>query len=255
MPRRLLPALLLACLALPARAGLFDDDEARARVEKLRADLTAQAERASGLERRVETTSRNQIEFANQFESIKADIARLRGQVEVLANDLDTARKRQQDFYIDLDSRLRKIEADLRAQAEARTAAATAASAADPAQETRDYEAALTAFKGAKYQDALAAFDAFVKGHPNSGLLPNAWYWTASSHFQLKAFPKAAEAFAKVAATWPNDAKAADALLGQANAQFEAKDAKGAKKTLGALIEKYPDSAAAGMARQRLKKK
>ena len=253
-------AALFACAALPVRAGLFDDDEARARVEKLRTDLTVQTERLTvqterltGLDRRLETTARNQIEFANQFEVLKADIARLRGQLEVLSNDMETARKRQQDFYVDLDSRLRKIEAGLRAEAEARAAAAAAKP--DPARETREYEAALTAFKGTKYPEALAAFDAFIKGYPDSALLPNAWYWLASSHYQLREFPKAVEAFDKMAATWPNDVRAPDALLGQANAQLEAKDAKGAKKTFDALIVKYPDSAAAKTAKQRPKKK
>ncbi|WIM05179.1 MAG: tol-pal system protein YbgF [Candidatus Nitricoxidivorans perseverans] len=246
-------AALFACAALPAQAGLFDDEEARARVDKLRADMTAQAERVSGLDRRLETATRNQIEFSNQFEVLKADIARLRGQIEVLTNDLETARKRQQDFYVDLDNRLRKIETDLRAEAEARAAAAAAKP--DPAQETRDYEAALTAFKGAKYPDALAAFQSFIKNHPDSSLLPNAWYWLASSHFQLREFPRAAEAFGKMAATWPNDVRAPDALLGKANAQTETKDVKGAKKTLEALVAQYPASTAAQTAKQRLKKK
>lgn len=244
--------LILLAIALPARAGLFDDDEARARVEKLRADLSAQAERTTGLDRRLETATRNQIEFSNQFEVIKVDIARLRGQIEVLANDLEAARKRQQDFYVDLDNRLRKIEADLRAEAEARIAAASAKP--DPSRETRDYESALTAFKGAKYPEALAAFGAFIKGYPDSALLPNAWYWLASSHFQLHEFPRAAESFGKMAATWPNDVRAPDAMLGQADAQIEARDTRGAKKTLAALIEKYPGSTAAKAAKQRLKK-
>ena len=38
------------------------------------------------------------------------EIARLRGQIEVLANELANTQKRQKDFYTDLDARLRNLE-------------------------------------------------------------------------------------------------------------------------------------------------
>ena len=241
------PALLLCAplvlLALPARAGLFDDDQARAQVAKLRADFDALAQR-------VEGAAKSQLDFSNQMELLRADMARLRGQLEVTANGLESAQKRQQDFYIDLDNRLRTLEAAAQPAAEAKAEAKT-----DPAAETRDYEAALTAFKAAKYKDALAELLSFIKTYSSSALLPNAYFWAATCHFQLRDFAKSAETFAKVAATWPADAKAPDALLGQANAQFEAGDAKGGKKTLETLLAEYPGSTAAQAAKQRLKKK
>jgi TolA-binding protein len=59
---------------------------------------------------KLEASSRAQLELANQIELLKAEIARLRGENEVLSNDLANANKRQKDFYVDLDNRLRKIE-------------------------------------------------------------------------------------------------------------------------------------------------
>ncbi len=251
--KRLAPIALamLAMLALPARAGMFDDEEARARIDKMRAELRTEFD---GLTARVDRATKNQIEFANQAESLKADLARLRGQMEVLTNEVESAQKRQRDFYVDLDSRLRKLEA-AGAPPPAAEVKPDAAPKVDPAQETRDYEVALAAFKGARYKDSAAAFQAFIKAHPNSGLLPNAWYWAASSHYQLKDYGRAAEIFAKVATAWPNDAKAPDALFAQGNALAEAGDAKNAKATFDKLIAVYPTSPAAQLARQRLKKK
>jgi len=243
-------AMLAALAAMPARAGLFDDEEARSRIERLRGDLTEQGKRLESL---AATTSRSQIELANQIEQIKADTAKLRGQIEVLSYELEATQKRQNDFYVDLDNRLRKLEK--LNDAKAADAAVPEAASADPAAETRDYETALTLFKNAKYKDALAAFLGFIKTYGSSGLLANAHYWAASAHFQLHEYAKAAELFAKIPAAWPADQRAPDALLGQANSQQEAGDAKGAKKTLGQLIEKYPASNAAQNAKQRLKKK
>jgi tol-pal system protein YbgF len=235
---------LLALLALPVQAGMFDDDIARERIAKLRGEFDA-------LSQRVDLATRNQLDFANQSESLRAEMARLRGQLEVLLNDMETTQKRQRDFYVDLDTRLRKLETSTAPAAD--TKPPTAAEN-DPAQETRDYEAALSAFKNGKYKDAIAAFQSFATAHASSALLPNAYYWTASGHYQLKDYRKAAEIFAKVAATWPNDPKAPDALLAEGNALGEAGDTKGAKKVLEALVAQYPGTPAALTAKQRLKK-
>lgn len=234
--------VFLAALALPAPpvlAGMFDDDEARRRIEKLRAEVDAMSER----------TNRNQIDFANQSELLKSDLARIRGQLEELQNEIETTQKRQRDFYIDLDTRLRKLE-----PAPATAATTATAAPSDPAQEAPGYDAAFGTFKAGRYKEAYEAFLAFIKNYPGSNLLPNAHYWAASSQYQLKDFNKAADLFAKVAATWPNDPKAPDALLAQGNALTEAGDARGAKKALETLIRQYPASAAAQTARQRLKK-
>lgn len=241
--------VLLAVLALPAPpvfAGLFDDKEARAAVERLRVDVDALTER-------VERASRNQIDFANQSEALKSDLARLRGQMEVLLNEIEATQKRQRDFYVDLDTRLRKLETN--AVAPVPEARAPEATRLDPAQEGRDYEAALGLFKAGKYKEADAAFLGFIKAWPSSSLLPNAHYWAASSHYQLKDYKTAAEMFAKVSATWPNDPKAPDAMLAQSNSLSEAGDAKSARKVLDTLVAQYPTSSASQTAKQRLKKK
>jgi tol-pal system protein YbgF len=244
----ILAAFALTVAAAPARAGLFDDDEARARVERLRVDLAEQGKR---IETGLNTISRGQIELANQIDALKAELAKLRGQIEVQSYETEAAKKRQTDFYADLDARLRKLETAA-AQAEAKPAVAPAV---DPVAETRDYEAALTLFKAAKYKEALSAFQDFIKNYGNRTLTASAHYWAASCHYQLHEYAKAAEMFAKLNATWPEDSKAPDAMLGQATSQEQSGDAKGAKKTFEALVEKYPTSSAAQTARLRLKKK
>ena len=50
------------------------------------------------------------VQLMNQIESLQAEISKLRGQLEVLSNGLENAQKRQRDMYLDLDTRLRRIE-------------------------------------------------------------------------------------------------------------------------------------------------
>ncbi|MBS0354983.1 MAG: tol-pal system protein YbgF [Proteobacteria bacterium] len=250
MVRRLLPLLLIGLFSAHAHAGLFDDEEARARINKMRDDFNI---RITKLE---DANNRAQLDFANQIEQLKTEIARLRGENEVLTNDLANANKRQKDFYVDLDNRLRKLEttpgtaADGAQPAQPQQPAATV----DPANETRDYEAALNLLRGGKYKDAAAGFNAFIKNYPNSSFQPNAHFWAASAQYQAKDNAGAAEHYAKVANQWPDDTRAPDALLGLANAQHALNDTKGATKSLERLLAKYPNSSAAQIARQRLKK-
>ncbi|MFN4148129.1 MAG: tol-pal system protein YbgF [Rhodocyclaceae bacterium] len=252
MKRSALLISLALALPLTARAGMFDDDEARRQIRELRTETTQSLDT---LRQRIEALAKNQLDFANQIEALRADVARLTGQVEVLTNSLEAAHKRQQDFYVDLDARLRKLESTAASSPAApqEATAAAASATADPQAEMRDYEAALTLFRGGKYKEAQAAFESFIAAHPKSALLPNASYWLGSSLYQQRQFDKAAEIYGKVAASWPNDPKAPDALLSRANAQVEAKDVKGAIQTLELLIQKYPTSPAAENGRTRLK--
>lgn len=244
---RLLAGLLAGLLASQAQAGLFDDEEARLRINQLRNELSARLDK-------LEAGARAQLELADQIEILKAEIARLRGENEVLSNDLANANKRQKDFYVDLDNRLRKLEPQAAAEAPAAQAAPPVGQAADPANESRDYEAALTQLRAGKFREAAVGFIAFTKAYPNSTFQPNAHFWAASALYQLKDNVGAAEHYAKVANQWPDDTRAPDALLGLASTQAARNDATGATKTLERLVAKYPSSSAATIARQRLKK-
>ena len=243
--------LLAASASFPAHAGMFDDEEARARIDALKRETTARFER-------MEAAQRQQIELANQLELVRQDIAKLRGQIEVLTYELESVQKRQKDFYVDLDDRLRKLESAAQEQHAKTAPAATSGSAAskvDAAEESRDYEAALTLLKGGKYREAGNAFEGFVGKYPDSQFLASANYWAGSAFYQGRDYAKANNYFGKVASGWPNDARAPDAMLGLANAQADGGDAKAAKATLQSLISKYPSSNAAQVAKQRLAKK
>jgi TolA-binding protein len=55
-----------------------------------------------------------------------------------------------------------------------------------------------------------------------------------------------------VVASWPESAKAPDAMLSISSAQDAMNDRRGAQKTLEELVAKYPTSGAAASAKQRL---
>ena len=242
-------AILIATLGVTqAQAGLFDDDEARRQINDHRIKTEA----------RIDQQGKAQLDLANQLQRQSEEIARLRGQVETLTYELETAKKRQQDFYLDLDTRLRKFEPQSGGSAAvdpANGANSPAAAAADPARETKEYEAALNQFKAAKYKEAAWAFSAFVKKYPDSSLAPNAQFWLGNAWVAQRNCAKAIEAHSVVTTRYADSPKAADSWLAMANCQQEMGNPTAARRSLETVVAKFPNSQAADTARDRLKKK
>jgi len=128
---RVVPWQAIACLAFSAfvagfapaaHAQLFTDTESRKAIAAQRETIAAQQQQIADLSRQAgELSARiNQLENAlkaqsllevlNQVEALQAEMRTLRGQQEVLANSIETATRRQRDMYIDLDSRLKRLE-------------------------------------------------------------------------------------------------------------------------------------------------
>ncbi|TAK68131.1 MAG: tol-pal system protein YbgF [Betaproteobacteria bacterium] len=246
---KLRAALLLGlCLvAGAARAGLFDDEEARKDIAALRVQVGANQKAAEERLARIETMLQDRsIELAKLIDELKQDLARMRGQIEVQSHQIETLDRRQKDLYVDLDTRLRKLEASIQAQEK------QAASAPDPLAEGKAYEAALNQFKLGNYQSSVAAFQNFLATYPNSQQLSSAQYWIGNAYYALRDYKSAIAAQQKVLASWPDSAKAPDALLNIASCQAEIGEAKAARETLQALLKKYPGTQAAEQAKQRL---
>src|SRR5690606_15861625 len=242
-------------LAAPAFAqGLFDDAEARRRIERLRQQVEANQRALADPFARIESaaTDRNAIlELSSQITAVRDDIARLRGQVEVLQHQADMAEKRQKDLYLDIDTRLRSLE-EAREAAGAQTPGAVAQPAEPTDAENKAYTAALDQFKLGNYALAVSAMQGFLLTYPNSALAPNAQYWIGMAHSGQRDYKSAIAAQRKLLSQWPDSPKAPDALLSIASAQETMGDRRAAQQTLEELIQKYPDSSSAASAKQRL---
>ncbi|HXM83837.1 MAG TPA: tol-pal system protein YbgF [Burkholderiales bacterium] len=259
MGSRQAAAFLLGCaLAWPALSqGLFDDNEARRRIELLRQQVEANQKALEDRFAKIESASGDRsalLDLAGQLEALRAEIARMRGQIEVLANQIETADKRQKDLYVDIDTRLRKLEQAREQQAaapEKPPAAPGDAEGATPA-EAKAYQAALDQFKLGNYPMAVSAMQGFLVTYPSSALAPNAQYWIGMAYSGQRDYKNAIAAQRKLLAAWPDSPKAPDAMLSIASAQETMGDRRAAQKTLEDLIARHPSSSAATSAKQRL---
>jgi tol-pal system protein YbgF len=258
--RLVLGGLLLAASAASAQ-GLFDDNEARRRIATLRSEVEANHkalnDRLSGIEAAVQD-KRAIVELATLIDELRQEIARMRGQNEVLLNRSDNLERRQKDLYVDLDNRLRKMEtsqAQLEQQLQSqlgqiqdRLAQPERAAAA----EKQAYEAALNQFKLGNYGSSIAAFQSFMSSYPASELVPSAQYWVGNGFYAMRDYKSAIAAQQKILSAWPDNAKAPDAMWNIASSQTELGDVKSARETLKTLASRYPQSPLAEQARQRL---
>jgi tol-pal system protein YbgF len=276
----------LFLVAHVAHAALFDDDEARRRIESTNVRLTQLQreieDRLTALEQQVK--GQGLADLSNQMQGLQSDIAKLRGQIEVVTYELEQAQKRQRDLYVDLDTRLRKIEssaagAEKTEPANPANAAAGAPPAGAPPQalppaavpppvaiatspptrnpaegiaEQRAYDSALDQFKRGDYAAAVAGFNGFLKSYPRSPLASSAQYWIGNAQYARRDYRGSIATQRQLLKDFPDSSKAPDALLNIGSAQADMGDNAAARKTLEELISRYPKSDAATRARQRL---
>lgn len=276
----------LIAVAMPAHAGLFDDEEARKQIieqQKRSDELKQQNEALAARLVKVEDALRNQpvIELVGQLEKLREEIRQLRGQIEVLGNNIEGTAKRQRDMYVDLDSRLRRLEQPGAATASgapppagavpaagaapaasatpsppsspstSSAAALPPAAAADGA-DGRMYEAAQSQRRTGNYRGAIVAFQSFIAQYPKSALAPRAQYWIGDSYYNLRDFNSAITQQQKLISSYPDSTSVPDALLNIASSQMELGDTATARKTMDGLLARYPASDAAEKAKRRL---
>jgi tol-pal system protein YbgF len=110
----------------------------------------------------------------------------------------------------------------------------------DNDQERIDYDKALSDLKDNKFQEAQAKFDLFIKNHPSSKLLGNAYFWYGETFFRRNNFEKAALYYLKGYKHNPRSSKASDSLLKLALSLGEINKLKEACSTLTKLEKEFP---------------
>ncbi|MDI1363205.1 tol-pal system protein YbgF [Methylotenera sp.] len=275
MKKLILASVLLSAqlFAISGHAALFDDKEARKKILEVETTMNSQdqanqtelANVKKNFEQRLQaieaiTKGGGLMEMQNQIESLRQEVARLKGDLEVANHNVDATQQRQKDLYGDTDTRLRKLESGATPAAagssDASAPQSTPVVAAAPAKNTQEYqllELANGLSKESKHKDAFNAYDKFLKDYPNSTLAAEATYGLGYSQFALKNYKSAIATQQKVIDLHPESPKVPDAMLNMANSQIQLGLVPGAKKTLRDLIAQFPNSEVTPTAQKRLK--
>jgi tol-pal system protein YbgF len=252
LPRAAAAFGLVAALAVPAHAGIFDDDEARKAILDLRQKLeqsneahrAKQAELNAQMADQLAQLKRSLLDLNNQIELLRSDIAKMRGNEEQLTRDVAELQRKQKDVQSGIDERIRKLEP-------VKVVLDDREFLADP-EEKRAYDDAFALIRQGDFNAAAPALASFLRRYPGSGFAPSASFWLGNAQYGRRDYKDAIATFRSMVAASPGHPKAPEALLAIANCQIELKDSKGARRTIGELVQAYPKSEAAQAGRERL---
>ena len=246
------------------------------------------AERVTRLENQANTATQGAVQgnldAQNRLIQLQSEVASLRNLVEQLQHRISELERTQRQRDLDFDSRLARLEGG------APSASAPAAPApdiatetpgvasgvgftdaepvdpaddpflsssdepSDPASAEAEYQAALDALvERFEAADSARMFRRFIDTHPDSPLVPNAWYWLGESYYVTQNFELARDAFDTLLRDHPGSRKEADAMLKLGYSPIAMDDAGAGELTLRDLIGRYPGTEAAAKAESRLR--
>ncbi len=261
-------AFAMACSVLPMRAQAFEDSDARRTILQLRTqlkDLTTRIDNElEQIARRIDTKAEDKklnalfTDLEKLRNQLRGEVAELRGQVEIISNQLDAAQqkvdklnndlanaqRREKDLYADLNQRLSKLEP--------RNQIIDGVEVEVTQTEQKQFDEAAALLKKKDFARASQAFMTFLQRFPGSGYAAQAYYLLGSSYFAESDCKNAIPALQTVVNRYPLTQRAPDAMLNLAICQDDLNDKSAARDTMEALIKKYPESSAAKTARSKL---
>ncbi|HBI10086.1 MAG TPA: cell division protein CpoB [Franconibacter pulveris] len=220
-------------------------------------------DRVTQLERISNAHSQLLTQLQQQLSDNQSDIDSLRGQIQENQYQLNQIVERQKQILLQIDSLSSGGAATQGASGTQNSAApaapdssASAPAAAAPVQSgdaNTDYNAAIALVQDKSRQDeAIVAFQNFIKQYPDSTYQPNANYWLGQLNYNKGKKDDAAFYFASVVKNYPKSPKAADAMFKVGVIMQDKGDTAKAKAVYQQVIAKYPGTDGAKQAQKRL---
>ena len=232
------------------------------------------ADRVGSLEQQVLNNQSN-TDMLNQLNQLRTQVQALQSSVEQLQHENEQLKQTAKDQYLDLDSRLNRLEggAPMLPAAPAASAPTPAAAPPKPAvaaserppsvhgdagslaasgDERTAYNVAFDSLKAGKYDDSAQLFLSFIELYPNGVYTPNALYWLGESYYATRNFPLAETQFRDLISRYPTHDKASGGLLKIGLSQYGEGKVDQAQATLEQVVSTYPGTDAARTAQDRL---
>ncbi|MBN2689206.1 MAG: tol-pal system protein YbgF [Gammaproteobacteria bacterium] len=188
----------------------------------------------------------------NEVHNLQALVSQQTRQINMLKQQLDSS-------YQKLNHRLEKRQQRAKLVMAAPTPAAeqqfsTNNNAQSADSELQAYQTAFGLVTKRDYPHAITKLNDYLFAYPNGKYAANCHYWLGEIYYNNMKFNKAESEFLIVIGQYSKSSKVADANYKLAMIDLARGNDGNAKVKLGALIKKYPNSAAAALAKQQLQK-
>ncbi|MFC3394978.1 cell division protein CpoB [Brenneria rubrifaciens] len=214
-------------------------------------------DRVTQLERISNAHSQLLTQLQQQLSDTQRDIDNLRGQIQESQYQLNQVVERQKQIYQQIDGLSSQSSAMPTDRSPTAGTDAGAANNAAPATTSGDVnsdynEAVALVLEKKQYDQAISAFQAFVKKYPDSTYQPNANYWLGQLNYNKGKKDDAAYYFANVVKNYPKSPKSAEALLKVGVIMQEKGQLDKAKAVYQQVVKMYPNTESAKQAQKRL---
>lgn len=233
----------------------------QAENQKTLADLFLRLET---LQSEMRTLSTGVEEYKEFLKTPSRDISRIKEDVEVRLRILEERGKTFEERNRFFDERLKEMEDRLKGLDAKLTSKLTDMEKSTPAKEPPVEPKGPSTTAGNLYKDAYETFqkgdldggrrkfEAFLKQYPNMELSDNAQFWIGETYFLKKDFEKAILEYEKVIVKYPEGDKVSSALLKQGLAFLELGDKTHARNLLKRVIDRFPQTEQAEIAKKKL---
>jgi tol-pal system protein YbgF len=237
-------ALLALAAAGCAPGGYYNRSQ-----DSLDSLVTSQAElirRIDRIEKKLETTREG---VAGSRASTDARFGELSQRLGVLEGKIEESSDRFDKLSMKVDNVKQRLSSADSARVAAGLAPRDTTGRLDPEDA---YQAAYSDIAAGRYTLARDAFREYLKHYPNTEVSDNAQYWIGECLYATGDFQGAIVEFKRVVDNYPKGDKVPAALFKTGVSQARLKQDDEAKKTFRLLIQRYPKSPEAALAKERL---
>lgn len=191
-----------------------------------------------------------------QVQQLRQEVMRLNGQVEEQANELRKLKSQSLERYVDLDKRLSEAggvapapDASSGRNSGSSTASSPSGQGASSPGETEAYRSAYALVRSQQFDQAISAFNAFLRTYPDGRFAPNAHYWLGELYLVIDPpdLEASRQSFTLLLSEYPDNAKAPDAMYKLGKVQFLKGNREKSREYLEQVVRDYGNTNSAAV--------
>ena len=234
-----------------------DLSDLRTENQRLKSDLSLRLE---NIQSEMQSLTTDIEEYKEMLRRPSKETDRVREDMEARLRTLEERRKNQEEKIRELEERLKASEPKTSGPEFKPMDPERSASTKEIPPDLKGnstgigdlYRDADQTFHKGDLEGSRRKFEAFLKQFPNTELSDNAQFWIGETYYLKKDYERAIIEYEKAIVRYPEGDKIPSAIFKQALSFLELNDRTNARSLLKRVIEKYPRSDQAEMARKRL---